>query len=166
MMADGHGDLLTIGALSQATGATPRAIRFYEGMGLVSASQRSSGGYRLFRPDELHKLNLITGLRRSGFPVKEIVRLFGIAPSSSTAAAAAKAIRETLANEVEEVGQLAQQIRLLAADLNRTADVLTRCLGCDKSFGELNCGECEPLREIGVDRLPTAMRALWPLNGR
>jgi DNA-binding transcriptional MerR regulator len=165
-MADGHGDLLTIGALSQATGATPRAIRFYEGLGLVSASQRSSGGYRLFRPDELHRLNLITGLRKSGFPVKEIVRLFGIAPKSPTAAAAARAIRETLVDEVAEVSELAQQIRLLASDLNRTADVLTRCFGCDKSFDDLNCGECEPLSEIGVDRLPTAMRALWPLNGR
>lgn len=166
MMADGHGDLLTIGALSQATGATPRAIRFYEGLGLVSASQRSSGGYRLFKPDELHRLNLITGLRKSGFPVKEIVRLFGIAPKSPTAAAAAKAIREALVDEVAEVSELAQQIRLLASDLNRTADVLTRCLGCDKSFDDLNCGECEPLSEIGMDRLPTAMRALWPLNGR
>jgi DNA-binding transcriptional MerR regulator len=165
-MADGHGDLLTIGALSQASGATPRAIRFYEGLGLVSASQRSSGGYRLFRPEELDRLNLVTGLRKSGFSIKEIVRLFGIASGSRTAAAAARSIKETLGDDVADVVELAEEMRLLAADLNRTADVLTRCLGCDKGFDELNCGECEPIKEIGVDRLPTAMRALWPLNGR
>ena len=163
-MEGGNGGLFTIGELSRANGATPRAIRFYEGMGLVSSCKRSGGGYRLFEHRELDRLNLVTGLRRSGFPIKDIVKLFSIVGRSSTAAEAAGSINGMLVEGAAEVREMAELLRLLAADLLRTAEILTRCLDCDRSFNELDCGDCQPFSDLNELGYPTAMKALWPLN--
>jgi DNA-binding transcriptional MerR regulator len=163
-MSGGSSDLLTIGAMSRASGATPRAIRFYEGLGLVSSCKRSPGGYRLFQQRELAKLNLVTGLRRSGFSIKEIARLFSVTKKSRTAASAAKTVNETLLERAAEIRKASEALKLLAADMARSAEVLSRCLECDRSFDELNCGECEKFRDFRNDSYPMAVKALWPLT--
>jgi DNA-binding transcriptional MerR regulator len=163
-MAAGSSDFLTIGAMSRASGATPRAIRFYEGLGLVSSCKRSPGGYRLFQQKELARLNLVTGLRKSGFSIKEIVRLFSVTQKSRTAAAAARTMNETLLENAGEIRKAAEALRLLAADMARSADVLSRCLKCERSFEELNCGECEAFKDFSNNSYPMTIKALWPLN--
>jgi MerR family copper efflux transcriptional regulator len=163
-MASGNGDLLTIGAMSRASGATPRAIRFYEGLGLVNSCQRSRGGYRLFRKGELNRLELVTGLRKSGLSIKEIVKLFTAAEQNPTAAAAAREIKRMLNHRAAEVAETAEALRRLGTDLIRTSEILTGCLGCDAGFDELNCGECELFGHIPKDEVPTSLRALWPMQ--
>ncbi len=166
IMVDGNGDLLTIGALARASGATPRAIRFYEGLGLVTSCRRSRAGYRLFEQRELDRLNVVAGLRKSGFSIKDIVRLFSIPDKSLTAKAAAGKLNGSLSGKAREVQATAEALKHLASDLERTADVLVACLDCDKAFDELDCGNCEPIRGIGAENIPTAFRAIWPMNGR
>lgn len=163
-MAGGNGDLLTIGAMSRSSGATPRAIRFYEGLGLISSYQRSRSGYRLFRKDELNRLELVTGLRKSGLSIKEIVRIFSAVEESDTAAAAARSIRKMLNHRAVEVAATAETLRRLGADLIRTSEILTGCLGCEAGFEELNCGKCELFGHIPADEVPSSLRALWPIQ--
>jgi DNA-binding transcriptional MerR regulator len=44
-----HGtDLMTVGELSRRTGLSIKAIREYEGLGLIYSAGRSTGNYRLF----------------------------------------------------------------------------------------------------------------------
>lgn len=161
-MTGANGDLLTIGAMSNASGATPRAIRFYEGLGLVNSCQRSRGGYRLFRKGELRRLELVTGLRKSGLSIKEIVKLFTVVDKNSTAAAAAGEIRRILNRRAEEVAEKANTLRRLSDDMIRTSEILTGCLGCDSGFDELNCGECELFAHIPEGEAPNSLLALWP----
>ena len=163
-MSGGNGDLLTIGAMSRASGATPRAIRFYEGLGLVNSCQRSRGGYRLFRKGELSRLELVTGLRKSGLSIKEIIKLFGAIEDNDTAATAARAIKKMLNHRAAEVASTAETLRRLGADLIRTSEILTGCLDCDSGFDELNCGECELLGHIPEETVPNSLRALWPMQ--
>lgn len=163
-MVPASNDLLTIGAMSKASGATPRAIRFYEGLGLISSCQRSPGGYRLFRKRELARLNLVAGLRKSGFSIKEIVGLFSAASKSRTAAAAAKTVNEALRDGAAEIKKASESLKFLAADLTRSAEVLARCTNCDKNFADLSCKDCEVFRELKDESYPMAVRALWPMN--
>ncbi|MFP3989765.1 MerR family DNA-binding transcriptional regulator [Streptomyces sp. E11-3] len=39
--------LMQIGEVSERTGLSPRTIRYYERAGVVTPSERSSGGFRL-----------------------------------------------------------------------------------------------------------------------
>jgi DNA-binding transcriptional MerR regulator len=65
--------LLRIQEAGEIVGLTPRSIRYYEEMGLLSPSARSEGAYRLFDELDLDRLRFIKGLRDdAGFSIAEI----------------------------------------------------------------------------------------------
>jgi DNA-binding transcriptional MerR regulator len=70
--------LLRIQDAAVATGLTPRSIRYYEELGLLSPAARSDGAYRLYDTDDLERLRFIRGLRDdAGFSLAEIGELLG-----------------------------------------------------------------------------------------
>jgi MerR family transcriptional regulator, mercuric resistance operon regulatory protein len=73
------GKRIAIGLLSKLTGANIETIRYYERVGLVSAPQRSPGGYRLYGPQQLKRLNFIRRARTLGFSLGEVRTLLRLA---------------------------------------------------------------------------------------
>jgi DNA-binding transcriptional MerR regulator len=72
------GRLLRIQEAATETGLTPRSIRYYEEVGLLSPAARSDGAYRLYDVDDLERLRFIRGLRDdAGFSLAEIGLLLG-----------------------------------------------------------------------------------------
>lgn len=67
-------EALTISQLSRLCGATPRALRFYEEMGLLSPRRDHQG--RIYSHHEQVRLKLILQARRMGFTIREIRELF------------------------------------------------------------------------------------------
>lgn len=68
--------LLRINEAASEVGLTPRAVRYYEELGLLKPAARSEGAYRLFDEDDLERLRFIRGLRDdAGFSLAEIGRL-------------------------------------------------------------------------------------------
>lgn len=68
--------LLRIQEVSAETGLTPRAIRYYEELGLLAPAARSDGAYRLYDAEDLERLRFIRGLRDdAGFSLGEIGQL-------------------------------------------------------------------------------------------
>lgn len=68
--------LLHIQEVAEETGLTPRAIRYYEEMGLLAPAARSGGAYRLYDEDDLGRLRFIRGLRDdAGFSLAQIRQL-------------------------------------------------------------------------------------------
>ena len=64
---------LRIHEVAELVGLTPRSIRYYEEMGLLSPSARSRGAYRLFDQLDIERLRFIKGLRDdAGFSIAEI----------------------------------------------------------------------------------------------
>jgi len=156
---------LTVGELSKATGATPRAIRLYESLGLISLAKRTSNGYRLFQRGELHKLETILAFRKAGISLKEILRLFSIPAESPTASAAAKSLSRDLARRAEQIAQTARALSALSLDLERACKLLAGCFDCNEPFDELSCGECENFVQGAGAGLPVSLKAIWPLRG-
>lgn len=70
------GPLLRIQEVAAETGLTPRAIRYYEEIGLLEPAARSDGAYRLYDAEDLERLRFIRGLRDdAGFSLAEIGQL-------------------------------------------------------------------------------------------
>jgi DNA-binding transcriptional MerR regulator len=68
--------LLRIQDVASETGLTPRAIRYYEELGLLQPAARSDGSYRLYDASDLERLRFIKGLRdEAGFSLAEIGQL-------------------------------------------------------------------------------------------
>jgi MerR family transcriptional regulator, copper efflux regulator len=67
--------LMTVGELARRTGLSIKAIRQYEGLGLIYSAGRSEGGYRLFDDSALWCAQVIQRLRSLGLTIKEINQL-------------------------------------------------------------------------------------------
>lgn len=68
--------MMRIGELAKTVGVNSSAIRYYEDLGLLSATTRSAGGYRLFDATALQRLQLIQFGRRLGFTLEDMQGLF------------------------------------------------------------------------------------------
>ncbi len=64
--------MLTIGQLARRVGLRPSALRYYEAEGLLSPSDRTEAGYRLYDPAAADTLRLIQRAQRLGFSLAEI----------------------------------------------------------------------------------------------
>jgi MerR family transcriptional regulator, copper efflux regulator len=64
-------ELLTIGELSQRTGASVRSIRHYDEHGLL-ASARASNGYRMFPEKAVTQVKQIQRMIATGFTIEDI----------------------------------------------------------------------------------------------
>jgi MerR family transcriptional regulator, copper efflux regulator len=70
--------MMTIGVLSRRTGVSVKALREYEGMGLIYTVGRSPGNYRLFGEEALWCIGMVGVLRGLGLTLAEIQELAGM----------------------------------------------------------------------------------------
>ncbi len=63
---------MRIGQLSQATGVSVQAIRYYERFGVFEKPPRNKIGHRLYGPDACHAIHAIKEAQRRGFKLSEI----------------------------------------------------------------------------------------------
>jgi len=62
-------------AFARLAGVTVRTLHHYDAVGLLRPSAHSSSGYRLYREQDLVRLEQITVLKSLGLPLREIARL-------------------------------------------------------------------------------------------
>ena len=67
-----------IGETAEATGLSLRTIRFYEEVGLVVPSERTTGGFRLYSDDDIERLALIKQMKPLDFTLEEMRELLGV----------------------------------------------------------------------------------------
>lgn len=60
-----------IGKVSKLTGATPKAIRYYEAIGLLAPPKRL-GKYRYYSDSDIVRINLIKRAQKYGFKLSEL----------------------------------------------------------------------------------------------
>jgi MerR family transcriptional regulator, copper efflux regulator len=63
---------MRIGEIARRTGLKPRAIRYYESIGLLAEPEREPSGYRKYDENALERLQFITGARTLGLSLDEI----------------------------------------------------------------------------------------------
>lgn len=69
---------LRISGLAARTGFTPSTLRYYEQVGLLAATERSSGGYRLYDEAAVARLRFIDRAKQLGLPLEEIRELVAV----------------------------------------------------------------------------------------
>ncbi|HEY7213052.1 MAG TPA: MerR family transcriptional regulator [Thermoanaerobaculia bacterium] len=63
-----------VGELAKRTGVSVRALHHYDEIGLLSPSQRTAAGYRLYTGADVIRLQQIRSLRNLGFSLEEVRR--------------------------------------------------------------------------------------------
>ncbi|GAB3247895.1 MerR family transcriptional regulator [Alteromonas gracilis] len=74
-MASKH---VQIGEVADRTGLSLRTIRYYEEVGLITPTDRTTGGFRLYSEDDIARLRLIMRMKPLDFSLEEMRDVLGI----------------------------------------------------------------------------------------
>ena len=107
-------DAFPIGVLSRQSQVNIETVRYYERVGLLPKPARSRGGYRLYQPNDVERLNFIRRARDLGFSLDEVRRLLDLADRKSRSC---RRVHDIAVDHLAEV-------RSKIADLQRMARVL------------------------------------------
>ncbi|MEV3964575.1 MerR family transcriptional regulator [Nocardia sp. NPDC050193] len=111
---------MRIRELSQATGASPRMLRHYEGAGILSP-ERDSNGYRNYRPDDVQIVEHIRCLLASGLSLSEASTILQVACIDPAGASAAdrKAALTQLDERASQLDAGIARLRAQEAEIHR-----------------------------------------------
>ena len=62
----------TIGEMARKLNVAPSTLRYYDKEGLLPFVERSSGGIRMFKDEDMEWLRMLGCLKKAGMPLKEI----------------------------------------------------------------------------------------------
>lgn len=112
-MAAKTGSTMHIGELAERTGLSLRTIRHYDDVGLLPATARTDGGFRVYAEDDVERLMVIKQMKPLGFSLEEMAGILEIL--SSREAGATDDVQAELAAYVEKaVAERAKMARNLA----------------------------------------------------
>jgi DNA-binding transcriptional MerR regulator len=143
-----------VGELSARVGVSVRTLHHYDAIGLLSPSDRSGAGYRVYGPEEVERLHRILVYRELGFDLAGIARIL----DDPTADVEAR-LAEQRAMLEEEIGRLTRMKtgveRMMArkrTDLNLTEAEMKEVFGEfdpreHEAEVEERWGETDPYRE-------------------
>ncbi|CAK6687128.1 heavy metal-responsive transcriptional regulator [Synechococcus sp. CCY9201] len=109
---------IKIGALAARSGLPVKTLRYYEGLGLLPAVNRSPGGYRLFHEEKsLQRLAFIRRLKALGLTLEEIQACLaphdaGLLPCHDIQRQLNRQI-ERIDERIDELGLLREEIQIL-----------------------------------------------------
>ncbi|MCP8711232.1 MerR family transcriptional regulator [Streptomyces sp. AC04842] len=77
-------ELLTIGAFAKASRLSPKALRLYDELGLLTPARVDPDtGYRRYAPEQLEQARLVAWLRRLGMPLARIRQVCAMDPGEA-----------------------------------------------------------------------------------
>ena len=76
MAVDSKNRALHSGEVAKATGVSSDTLRHYERLGLLPTPQRSEGGYRLYPPETVARVQMIRSAVRVGFSLAQLADVF------------------------------------------------------------------------------------------
>lgn len=98
-----------IGEAARHLGTTPRALRHYESLGLLTPPELSSGGHRRYSPDSISQARKVLALRALGVPLTDIgAVLDGDNPAGVAAILHSQATR--LTDEIVQLTSLHERV--------------------------------------------------------
>ncbi|NUU32216.1 MerR family transcriptional regulator [Arthrobacter sp. C9C5] len=77
-----------IGELAERTGLSLRTIRHYDDVGLLPATARTEGGFRVYSEADAARLMLIKQMKPLGFSLEEMAEILGLLNAEAAGPAA------------------------------------------------------------------------------
>ena len=104
-----------IGELAERTGLSLRTIRHYDEVGLLPATGRTEGGFRVYAESDVERLTLIKQMKPLGFSLDEMADILDILSALESGSDSGGAGQEKLAEFMERAkAQRAKMARNLS----------------------------------------------------
>ena len=109
---------MLISEAARATGLTPKMIRHYEELGLLS-SERAENGYRVYQAQDLDTLHFIVRAKDLGFSLNDIQQLTSLWRNRQRPSSEVKHLAQT---HIQQLESRAAQLLDMAAKLRQLAE--------------------------------------------
>jgi DNA-binding transcriptional MerR regulator len=133
---------IKIGRVSEQTGLSVDAIRFYEKQRLLERPQRTEGGFRLFNTDDIQRILFIRRAQKLGFSLPEIREMLILRRDEGKACSH---VRDLLRGKVTTVREKIRELGILEEQLTKN---LRKCERHLKAAGICDRDECPVLQTI------------------
>jgi DNA-binding transcriptional MerR regulator len=143
---------LRVGELAKRTGKTVRALHLYEELGLLKPVHRSKGGFRLFSPSAIKRVEWIQKLQDAGFSLHQLQELRGVVEDASIASLAMNRVREAFAERLRETREQIHKLTRLEHELSASLEYLDGCKTCHTVHQPDECGSCNHNGHDGVSQ--------------
>lgn len=108
---------MRIGELAQKAGVTPRTIRYYEHLGLLSPSEREGKGFRYYTEAELARLRKIDALQSLGLSLEEISSIIDLFFEEPTMVRGKQRLLEILQAHLRETDEKIEALTQFRSEL-------------------------------------------------
>ncbi len=108
---------MRIGELAEIAGVTPRTIRYYENLGLLSPNEREGKGFRYYTQTELAKLQKIDCLKSLGLTLEEITTVIDLYFEDCTGIRGKQKVLEILQVHLQETDEKITALGEFRSDL-------------------------------------------------
>lgn len=115
---------IKISDFAKLTGSTLKTIIYYHKIGLLQEPARSPGGYRLYGPAELTRMQSIKRLKSLGLDLKRIKEILGEMHNSRTLREVLQSLRTELLNEKKTLEERVAKIEKLLSEDTEDAVLL------------------------------------------
>jgi MerR family copper efflux transcriptional regulator len=115
--------LLTIGEVARRSGFTVKALRLYDRRGLLPPCAHRPSGYRLYREEDLHRLEFIRQAKALGLTLDAIRELVAAARRPDASRVRARLLR-VLAERIAQTGRQIAMLTRLRRELERRRRIL------------------------------------------
>jgi DNA-binding transcriptional MerR regulator len=106
--------LKQIGLVAKESNVPIKTIRYYEELGLLKASGRTEGGYRLFTSDVFTRLNFIKRAQKLGLSLSEIKEFLDVHDGGHLPC---DRVKIKLNEKIVEIEQQIEQLQILKQEL-------------------------------------------------
>jgi DNA-binding transcriptional MerR regulator len=152
---------LRVGELARRTGKTVRALHLYEELGLFKPVHRSKGGFRLFAPSAVARVEWISKLQDAGFSLHQLHDFLSTVEGTDIASLAMTRVRDVFAEKLRETRDQLRKLQQLEKDLADSLSYLEACKSCEPPYQVHECGACnhnghqaeaQPILVAGIHR--------------
>lgn len=143
---------MRIGELADRVGVNPKAIRYYEGIGLLPSPDRRPSGYRDYTEDDVERLRFVKTAQRLNLALSEIAEILGFRERSERPCGYVLDVLDRQVADLDRrIGEMVELRDELIA-LKAKADVLPSEDGC----------YCAVIEHAGVTRQSAPTRPSPP----
>lgn len=114
---------MRIGEAAAAAGMTTKTLRFYEGSGLLTATERAANGYREYSQDAVERLGLIRRGRAAGLRLAQIRTILEIRGAGDSPC---RHVRQILAGQLGQLDHRIAELQALRAVVSDLQESLNR----------------------------------------
>lgn len=110
---------MRIGELAHRAGVSPKAIRYYEDLGLLPAPRRTESGYRHYTEDDAVRLDFIAKAKRLGLSLDEIAGVLAVCEEGQPPCSHVIAL---LDGRIAEVDRAVEELKAFRGELARVRE--------------------------------------------